>query len=276
MPELPEVECLTRSVASVIAGWNCTDIDFYRDAIRDPIPKDKLREVLVGQKIERVYRRSKYLLMETAAGIGVVHLGMTGNLLNQDSPDPSVKHTHVVFQFGKGKQNLSLHYVDPRRFGRISALFPDEITDHEWFCNLGPEPLETVRLSDHLFKASRKKMTPVKSFLMDPNVVVGVGNIYACESLFLAGINPLRQASDLSQAEYSLVASAIKKTLKKAIAAGGTTFRDFKNSDGSAGYFAIDLNVYDRSKDPCLKCGNPVKMERVSGRSTFFCSFCQN
>lgn len=275
MPELPEVECLTRSVASAISGLKCVEIDFYRDAIRDPIPKDKLRDVLVGQKIERVYRRSKYLLMETAAGIGVVHLGMTGNLLGFDSKDPTIKHTHVVFTFGKGRKKLSFHYVDPRRFGRISALFPDEIDEHEWFRDLGPEPLETVRLSEHLFKASRKKSSPVKSFLMDPNVVVGVGNIYACESLFLAGINPLRKALDLSQSEYALVAAAIKKTLKKAIAAGGTTFRDFKNSDGSAGYFVVDLNVYDRSKKPCLKCGNPVNMERISGRSTFFCPFCQ-
>ncbi len=275
MPELPEVECLTRSVSSAISGLKCVDIDFYRDAIRDPIPKDKLRAVLVGQKIERVYRRSKYLLIETVAGIGVVHLGMTGNFLEFDSRDPTIKHTHVVFTFGKGRKNLSLHYVDPRRFGRISALFPHEIDQHKWFCDLGPEPLETAHLSEHLFKASRKKSSPVKSFLMDPNVVVGVGNIYACESLYLAGINPLRKASDLSQAEYRLVAASIKKTLKKAIAAGGTTFRDFKNSDGSAGYFVIDLNVYDRFKKPCRKCGHPVKMERLSGRSTFFCAFCQ-
>jgi formamidopyrimidine-DNA glycosylase len=275
MPELPEVECLTRSVAAIITGLKCFEIDFFRDAIRDPIPKDKLRQVLVGQKIERVYRRSKYLLIETSAGTGVVHLGMTGNLLNFDSREPTVKHTHVVFTFVDGRNKLSLHYVDPRRFGRISALFPGEIDQHEWFCDLGPEPLETARLSQHLFNVSRKKSIAVKSFLMDPNMVVGVGNIYACESLYLAGINPLRKASDLNQNDYCLVAASIKKTLKKAIAAGGTTFRDFKNSDGSAGYFVIDLNVYDRSKKPCLKCGNPVKMERISGRSTFFCAFCQ-
>jgi len=275
MPELPEVECLTRSVASAISGLKCIDIVFYRDQIRDPIPKEKLRRVLVGQKIANVFRRSKYMLIETSTGIGVVHLGMTGNLLRFDSRDPKIKHTHVVFTFNKGRSSFSLHYVDPRRFGRISALFPGEIDQHEWFCDLGPEPLETTRLSRHLFNVSRRKISPVKTFLMDPRVVVGVGNIYACEALYLAGINPMRKAADLNEHEYSLIAAAVKKTLKKAIAAGGTTFRDFKNSDGSAGYFAVDLNVYDRSKKPCLKCGNPVEMERISGRSTFFCAFCQ-
>lgn len=275
MPELPEVECLTRAVALTIDGYSCHGIDFYRDAIRDPIPKDKLLKVLVGKKIERVYRRSKYLLMETKTGTGVIHLGMTGNLLVADQPEPVAKHTHVVFAFKKGRELIYLQYVDPRRFGRISAVWPDEFAEHEWFASLGPEPLLEKRLGAHLFAASRKKSTPVKAFLMDPEVVVGVGNIYACESLFLSGINPLRKASALSASEYETIASAIKKTLKNAIKAGGTTFRDFRNSDGSSGYFAVSLKVYDRAKNPCMKCGNEVKMERISGRSTFFCPFCQ-
>lgn len=275
MPELPEVECLTRAVSATIDGFSCHAIEFYRDAIRDPIPKDKLKHVLVGRKIERVYRRSKYLLIETAKGTGVIHLGMTGNLLASTAATPMQKHTHVVFTFKKGREKVYLQFVDPRRFGRVSALLTDEFADHEWFASLGPEPLLEKRLGAHLFAVSRKRETPVKAFLMNPEVVVGVGNIYACESLFLSNINPLRKASSLTAKEYDLVAASIKMTLKKAIKAGGTTFRDFRNSDGSSGYFAVSLNVYDRAKSPCVKCGNEVKMERISGRSTFFCAFCQ-
>lgn len=275
MPELPEVECLTRAVAKAISGFKCQNIDFYRDAIRDPIPKLLLEKVLIGMPVERVYRRSKYLLIDTKAGTAVIHLGMTGNLLALSGQTPELKHTHVVFSFKKNRDTIYLHYVDPRRFGRISAMLPNEMPEHPWFCDLGPEPLEELRLGDHLFGISRKKMTPVKAFLMDPANVVGVGNIYACESLFLAGIQPLKKASDLTLGDYRQVAAAIKKTLKKAIKAGGTTFRDFRNSDGSSGYFAVSLNVYNRSKKPCLRCRNPIKMERISGRSTFFCDFCQ-
>jgi formamidopyrimidine-DNA glycosylase len=275
MPELPEVECLTRAVSATIDGFTCDGVDFYRDDIREPIPKKKLLQVLVGRKIERVYRRSKYLLIETQAGTAIVHLGMTGNLLAADGPEPRAKHTHVVFCFKKGSQKIYLQYVDPRRFGRISAATPAEFREHEWFTVLGPEPLDERGLGAHLFAASRKKSTPVKAFLMDPAVVVGVGNIYACESLFLSGINPLRKASALTAGEYDEIASAIKKVLKNAIKAGGTTFRDFRNSDGSSGYFRVELKVYDQAKNPCVKCGKDIKMERISGRSTFFCAFCQ-
>lgn len=275
MPELPEVECLTRAVAETIAGFKCQHIEFYRDAIRDPIPKKKLEKVLLGNPVERVYRRSKYLLIETKTGTAVIHLGMTGNLLALPKQAPELKHTHVVFSFKKGRETVYLHFVDPRRFGRISALLPDEMAEHPWFVGLGPEPLDEPRLAKHLFGISRKKMTPIKAFLMDPANVVGVGNIYACESLFLAGIHPRKKASALTLEDFRRLAAVVKKTLKNAIKAGGTTFRDFRNSDGSNGYFAVSLSVYNRATKPCLKCGNQVKMERISGRSTFFCEFCQ-
>ncbi len=276
MPELPEVECLTRAVRSVLEGGVLQRAEFLRPALRDPIPVEEFNALVVGQKIDEVFRRSKYLLMRTGKGLGVFHLGMTGALLLKDSNTPSVAHTHAVFQFKdrNGKKGF-LHYVDPRRFGRIACVAGQDLSAHVLFAELGVEPLATDSLGAYLFDKSRGKKQPIKSFIMDGHVVVGVGNIYASESLFRSGISPKRHAGAVSRARFEKLGASIKATLELAIRAGGTTFRDFKNSDGNPGYFAVELKVYGRAGDPCESCGTVVRSIRQSGRATFYCGFCQ-
>lgn len=280
MPELPEVECLTRAVRSVLEGGMLQAADFLRPTLRDPIPIDDFNALVVGQKIDTVYRRSKYLLMRTKKGVGVFHLGMTGALLLKDGETPEEAHTHAVFRF-KGKDGKCgyLHFIDPRRFGRIAAVAgarDEDLEAHRFFADLGVEPLAIADLGAYLYEKSRGKKQPVKSFVMDGRIVVGVGNIYASESLFRSGISPERAAGSITRARYKRLGEAIKKTLELAIKAGGTTFRDFKNSDGNPGYFAVELKVYDRAGAACESCSNPIKTLRQAGRSTFFCAFCQS
>jgi formamidopyrimidine-DNA glycosylase len=276
MPELPEVECMTRAVRTVLEGGTIQHAEFLRKDLRDPIPIDEFEELVVGQKVAEVFRRSKYHLWRTKKGVGVFHLGMTGALLLKASEDPDMAHTHAVFAFKQGKTKGFLHFVDPRRFGRIAVVEGQQLETHALFSDLGVEPLETAELGAYLFAKSRKKKAPIKSFIMDARVVVGVGNIYASESLFASGIHPEREAGSITRARYDLLAECIKATLAKAIKAGGTTFRDFKNSDGNPGYFAVELRVYDRAGEACGNCGKEVKSLRQSGRSTFFCAFCQS
>lgn len=276
MPELPEVECLTRAVKGAIKGGTLLDAAFLRANLRETIPADDFRRVLVGEKVEDVFRRSKYLLLRTKSGYGVIHLGMTGNLLLQPTAVPTIPHTHAVFSVRDKKgRTIYLHFVDPRRFGVIDLVEGGDYAQHRLFANLGVEPLEHPDLGGYLFEKSRGRKQPIKTFLMDARIVVGVGNIYASESLFRAGIRPQRAAGAVTRARYELLAAAIKETLLESIEAGGTTFRDFKSSDGNPGYFAVRLNVYDREGEPCTKCGAPIKALRQSGRSTFFCGRCQ-
>lgn len=277
MPELPEVECLTRAVRRVLKGGRMIEAEFFRADLRDPIPVADFRKLLVGERVDDVFRRSKYMLFQTRKGYGVFHLGMTGNMILHDDKAPKVPHTHAVFRIEKkdGKAGF-LHFVDPRRFGRIACIRGETYEDHALFADLGPEPLQARDLAGHLYEASRGKKQPIKSFLMDGRVVVGVGNIYASESLFRAGIHPKRKAGSVSHERFAVLAQSIKETLKASITAGGTTFRDFKNSDGNPGYFAVKLAVYDREAKPCLHCGALIKHLRQSGRATFFCPVCQS
>lgn len=276
MPELPEVECLTRAVRSVLEGGVIQHAKFLRPTLRDPIPVEAFNELVVGQKIEQVFRRSKYLLLSTKRGVGVFHLGMTGALLLKPTKMPDQAHTHAVFQFnGKEGKGGFLHFVDPRRFGRIGCVEGPDFEAHAFFSDLGVEPLVVPDLGQYLFDKSRGKKQPIKSFIMDGQIVVGVGNIYASESLHRCGVHPKREAGAVSRARYARLGDSIKQTLERAIKAGGTTFRDFKNSDGNPGYFAVELKVYDRAGEPCESCGKLVKTIRQSGRSTFYCAFCQ-
>ncbi len=276
MPELPEVECLTRALRSQILGGQVTEIKFLRRDLRDPIPIKALGSVLRGQKIAEVYRRSKYIILRTEVGNGIIHLGMTGNILEKPSVRPEVDHTHVVFSVKKktGK-TIFLHYVDPRRFGRIDCSTEGEISEHKYFRDLGPEPLDIRDLGRHLFERSRKRSTPIKNFLMDAKNVVGVGNIYASEALFRSGIRPTKSATDIDAHEYSRLAKHVRKTLRDAIKAGGTSFRDYKSLAGEQGYFRISLDVYDRKNEPCNKCKSPIVHLVQAGRSSYFCSRCQ-
>lgn len=280
MPELPEVECLTRSVRGVLQGGVIKEALFLRPDLREPIPIERFREVVVGHRVESVLRRSKYLLVRTSFGYGVFHLGMTGNILFRTSAEPCRKHTHAVFAVTEANgSNSWLHFIDPRRFGRIDALCGDQsqLDAHAFFADLGPEPLDLMAeaLGEHLFGISRGRSAPVKTFIMDQRIVVGVGNIYASEALYRAGIHPERKAGSVSRRRYDRLAATIQQTLELAIAAGGTSINDYRHINGESGCFQVELNVYDRADEPCLACGNSVRKLKQAGRSTFFCGHCQ-
>ncbi|NRA45673.1 MAG: bifunctional DNA-formamidopyrimidine glycosylase/DNA-(apurinic or apyrimidinic site) lyase [Oligoflexales bacterium] len=275
MPELPEVETVVKSLAATCQGLTATEIKFYRKDIREPIPIPQFRKALLKQAVVSVERRSKYIIMNTKTGSAIFHLGMSGQLLALKSKKPQFKHTHLVMTFTGEAQNIYLHFVDPRRFGRISAHLGEAWEQHPFFGQLGCEPLEQRSLGTYLWNYGKKSNRPIKSLLMDSKVVVGIGNIYACESLFLAGVHPERSAASLSPKDYQAIAAAAKKTLRLAIKAGGTSIKDFKSMEGKSGYFAISLNVYGRSDESCNICGNSIGHIKQSGRSTWFCGLCQ-
>ena len=279
MPELPEVETIVRGVRPLIKNMVIKAWDFHRSDLRRPIPVDAIQSQLVGSTVLDVRRRSKYIVIETTKGCAIVHLGMTGNLLFRNTADSLAPHTHFVIHLSDsgGGGGVYLHYIDPRRFGSCSyASLDTRLEDIPEFRQLGPEPLaHDFDLGQHLWKASRTRMVGIKPFLMNAQIVVGVGNIYAAESLFLAGINPKRAAKKVSLARYRILAEHIRLTLKKAIQAGGTTLRDFQNAQGELGYFRIELAVYDRAGEPCKHCKTSIKTFRQCGRSTFYCPCCQ-
>lgn len=275
VPELPEVEVLTRAVRKVSDGRSMTAVTFYRDTLREPIPIAAFRRLIIDRPIKSVSRRSKFMLIETDRGVGIFHLGMSGNILCMSTSEPKEKHTHAVFTLTNDDTPIFLHFVDPRRFGWITCCKPNEIAEHRLLKHLGPEPLDNPQLGAHLFAASRKRTVAVKTFLMDAHNVVGVGNIYASESLFRAGIHPLLAAGRLNPTQCATLATTVQATLLAAIAAGGTTFRDFRNMDGAPGYFEVALKVYGRKGEPCPNCATPIKMLRQGGRATYLCPTCQ-
>jgi formamidopyrimidine-DNA glycosylase len=276
MPELPEVECLTRAVQEVLEGRTISAATFHRQDLRWPIPTKEFQELLVGSPVLKVSRRSKYMLVETKKGAGIFHLGMTGNILMSQEEEPSWKHTHASFRvLDQEKKSLYLHFVDPRRFGCILAVPRKELLDHPLLFKLGPEPLDKEDLAEHLWERSRGKSVAVKNFLMDAHNVVGVGNIYANESLFRAGVRPTRPASRVKRLEWTKIADEIQAVLAEAIIAGGTSFRDYRHADGEPGYFELSLKVYGREGDDCGDCSSPIKHKKIGGRATFYCPVCQ-
>lgn len=275
MPELPEVECLTRAVQGVLEGQAIQEAVFHREDLRWPIPIDDFQRLLVKSPVISVRRRSKYMLIETKKGFGIFHLGMSGNMLLSDSAEPQWKHTHASFRIAGDGQARYLHFVDPRRFGCILCCSKEDFPEHPLLVDLGPEPLESANLAEHLWLKSRGKSVAVKNFLMDAHVVVGVGNIYANESLFRAGVRPTRQAAKVKREEWDRIAAAIPDVLGEAIRAGGTSFRDYRHADGEPGYFELALRVYGREAETCLTCKTVIKHKRISGRATFYCPQCQ-
>ena len=268
MPELPEVETTLRGVAPHLVGRKILEITVREKRLRWPVP-DAVHD-LAGLKIDAARRRAKYLLFATSGGTLIVHLGMSGSLRVVDPDHPWRKHDHFAILLGSGKQ-LRLH--DPRRFGCV--LLVAEPDAHPLLAALGPEPLGEDFTAAHLFTASRGKSVAVKAFIMDSKVVVGVGNIYASEALFIAGIKPTRPAGKVTRAEYERLAEAIRQVLLASIEMGGTTLRDFLNEKGEPGYFAQSLRVYDRASQPCPRCGGKVKRITLGQRSTYFCPKCQ-
>lgn len=275
MPELPEVETTCRGIAPHIEGKAIAKLVVRQPQLRWPIPDD-LAKLVKGQTILAVRRRAKYILLDIGKskikGTIIIHLGMSGSLrvVKGHAPEPQ-KHEHFDLVFSN---DLLLRFTDPRRFG--ACLWQDvDSNDNKWLDHLGPEPLSDEFNGEYLFNKSRKRTSAVKTFIMDQKIVVGVGNIYASESLFLSGISPTKAAGKISKAKYEVFAEQIKQVLTKAIAQGGTTLKDFVGSDGKPGYFAQQLHVYGRKDAPCSQCEAPIKQITQGQRSTFYCTNCQ-
>lgn len=268
MPELPEVET-TRLGLMPILGASVLALDVMQARLRLPVPESLSN--IVGETLTTLSRRGKYLLLGTNKGTALIHLGMSGSLRLTDSHEPYRKHDHVALRLNNG---FSLRFHDPRRFGLFLWL-EDEPLQHSLLSSLGPEPLSPAFTAEHLFTLSRNKKQPIKSFVMDGHVVVGVGNIYANEALFYAGIHPLTPARALSLTDYQRLYQHICRILGTAIERGGTTLRDFVNSKGNPGYFQQELMVYGREGKNCVICQHTLELVRVNNRSTVYCSHCQ-
>ena len=269
MPELPEVETTRRGIAPALTGHRVMQLQIHEPRLRWPVPP--ALAALCGQRIEAVGRRGKYLLLTTRKGTVLVHLGMSGSLRLVSPGTPRKPHDHVEMTLDSG---LVLRFHDPRRFGCLLWL-TDDPAQHPLLADLGPEPLEDGFDGHHLWQLARRRSAPVKAFIMDSHVVVGVGNIYANEALFRSGIHPLREARRISAARYDTLATEIRRLLTWAIERGGTTLRDFVNSDGEPGYFQLELDVYGRAGAPCRQCQRQLTEVRLSGRSTVYCKHCQ-
>jgi formamidopyrimidine-DNA glycosylase len=273
MPELPEVEITRSGIEPHLVGKLITGVRVSQRQLRWPIPRELARRVS-GQRVARVARRGKYILVECCGrertGWLILHLGMSGSLRVMDSDIAPQRHEH--FDLLLGKKLLRLR--DPRRFGAV--LWEDgDVALHPLLADLGAEPLEDSFTGAVLYAASRTRKAAVKLLVMNASIVVGVGNIYANESLFHAGINPRTQARRLSLARYDARAAAIKSTLRQALAAGGSSLRDFVHSDGASGYFQQNYFVYGRAGLPCRNCGAAIRQLRQGQRSTFYCPDCQ-
>lgn len=238
--------------------------------LRWPVPAD-LDAILRGQAIRQIERRAKYLLVRCERGCLILHLGMSGSLRILPAGTPPEKHDHVDIELASGQL---MRLRDPRRFGAV-LWWEQPAEQHPLIAPLGIEPLSDALTGQWLYTRSRGKQVPVKQFLMDAHIIVGIGNIYANEALFQAGIDPRKAAGRISRQRYDKLAQAIKETLEKAIAAGGSSLRDFVHSDGKPGYFQQQYFVYGRSDAPCYGCGTLLSHIRQGGRSTFFCSRCQ-
>jgi len=270
MPELPEVETTLRGIESFVEGQRLTKAIVRNASLRWPVPVKQLRAV-VGQIIICAERRAKYILLHTEKQCILLHLGMSGSLRVVDADVAAGKHDHVDLEFDK----KVVRFNDPRRFGCCLVL-EKPVNEHKLLANLGPEPLDDGFNADYLFKASRGRTAAVKNFIMDGKVVVGVGNIYASESLYEAGIRPTTAANRVSRVRYQSLARSIKAVLAKAIKAGGTTLNDFAQADGNPGYFSQELQVYGRADEACYRCDGVIKSKVIGQRNTFFCGGCQS
>lgn len=270
MPELPEVETTRRGIAPHIEGRRILGVTVREPRLRWPVPIAAL-DALAGTTVTAVDRRAKYLLLRTARGTLIMHLGMSGSLRIVAPDTPAAVHDHVDIRFGG---NTCLRLRDPRRFGSVHWFDADGPLP-ALLEGLGPEPLDPAFDGDHLYECSRGRRRSVKDFIMDGRIVVGVGNIYAAEALFAAGIHPVRAAGRVGRVRYRALAQAIKRILGEAIEHGGTTLRDFTSASGAPGYFRISLAVYGRGGAPCRRCGTTLRTRRLGQRATVYCPRCQ-
>ncbi len=269
MPELPEVETVCRGISPHIINQTIKGVIVRNDKLRYPVTKN-LANIIHDQTVINISRRAKYILIETTIGSLIIHLGMSGSLLIINDNAPPQKHDHVDIIF----ENCTLRYHDPRRFGCI--LFEENNPlQHKLLCKLGPEPLTDSFSGKYLFDISRKRKKPIKLFLMDNHIVVGAGNIYANEALFISGIHPETPATSLTLDQYTRIVATIKIVLSQAIEAGGTTIQDYVNSEGKPGYFQQKLHVYGRNGMKCHNCSDTIISIKQGQRTTFLCPTCQ-
>ncbi len=270
MPELPEVETTVCGLRHYIEKTIITDTRFHRENIRYPLDKKWIKK-MNGQTINQVYRRAKIIVMQLDKGYLLWHLGMTGSLRVSQNNEPKRQHDHIECQLDNGR---ILRFHDPRRFGYLK-WFANEAAMQASIAHYGVEPLSDEFNADFLYRISRHKKQPIKNLIMSQAIVVGVGNIYACEALFSAGIRPQTPSGKISKARYQTFVSCIQFILKQAIEQGGTTISDFENADAKPGYFQQSLSVYGRTDKPCLQCQTPIKSMKLGGRNSFYCPNCQ-
>ncbi len=282
MPELPEVETVRRGLTSAMEGVVIKRVEVNRPDLRWPFP-DRMADRLSGKRVNRLWRRSKYILIDLSSGETLlIHLGMSGRIIVSGDPlghfvhnhSAPAKHDHVVFHMANGAR---VTFNDPRRFGAMDLMATDAADQHKLLSSLGPEPLGNDFHEDHLISAFRNKNTPVKSALLDQRIVAGLGNIYVCEALFRAGVSPRRKAGQVSKQRVAALVPVIRQVLQDAIEAGGSSLRDFRQADGELGYFQHSFDVYGREGEPCRTDGCNGSIQRItqSGRSSFYCAQCQ-
>lgn len=272
MPELPEVESVRSDLETILVGKEqISAIKLLSPRLRTSLNAKSISNV-IGKPIWAIRRRAKYLLMDFHDGVLLSHLGMTGSWRTKNPNEERLKHDHVEMNLSSGKQ---LVYHDPRRFGILEWVRHSHLEKNRWLKNLGPEPLGDEFSVSYLFAAIKKKKSPIKTALMNQKLVVGLGNIYVNESLFLAGISPKKTALRISFLHCEKLHKKITQILKFAIERGGTTISDYRRADGNLGSFQNELFVYDRAKLPCKRCETPIKSTTQAGRSTFWCPQCQ-
>ena len=270
MPELPEVETTRRGIEPLLHGRNVTAVNVYDPRLRQPVSQG-LPQILTGARLAGITRRAKYLLFDFRRGTLITHLGMSGSLRVVTAAVPREPHDHVEIRFGRER---CLRLRDPRRFGLMLWTESDPL-DHALLRDLGPEPFDPAFSGAYLRERARGRSLAIKNFIMDAHTVVGIGNIYASEGLFRAGIHPARAAGRVSLERYERLTSHLRAVLTQAIEAGGTTLRDFVAEDGRPGYFRQELQVYGRDGEPCVRCQQPLRMRVIGQRSSFFCTRCQ-
>ncbi len=273
MPELPEVEVLRRSLERPLVGDRFETVRIHFPTLREPLCEWRLRR-LEGRRVVGLRRRAKYLWIDASGGQTLVlHLGMSGRLTLVDRAAPLVDHEHLGFELASGRR---LRFRDPRRFGLAFVALTEGLDRDRHFHHLGTEPLGPVFDGAHLADLARGRRAPVKSFLMDASVVVGVGNIYASEALYRAGIHPRRSVARIARRRFDVLAGAVREVLGEAIEQGGTTLNDFADGEGNSGYFQVSLDVYDREGEACpAACGAGIRRIVISNRSTYYCPRCQ-
>jgi len=271
MPELPEVEVIRRGLAPQLVGRRFLAVAVGDKRLREQSPPEELQHWVTGRRLLSLRRRGKYLLFDLEGGVTLlVHLGMTGRLLLGPSPSPPLPHVHLVFKVEGG---LELVFQDVRRFGRV-LVFPPGVAPPP-LAQVGREPFSPRVTPEWLAGQARGRSRPIKNFLLDARLLAGIGNIYACEILFAAGIHPLTPVSLLSPEHWALLLKETRRILKAAIRKGGTTVANYLNSRGETGLFQLELLVYGREGEPCLSCSTSIARLTQGGRSTFFCANCQ-